>query len=241
MLSMISRGRVRDVLAFVALVATAPGHTRADQKHEPWRDSFTVDRQSLATVGESRYFTLRPGYRLTLEGREHGKPVRLVITVLDETRRVGDVETRVVEERESSGNTPLEVSRNYFAIDNATGDVYYFGEDVDTYKHGKLTGHEGGWHHGSDRARFGLAMPGAPALGSRYYQEQAPGVAMDRAEVVSLTERIATPAGVFEGCLKTKESSPLEPFAKEYKVYAPGVGLVKDGSLVLVAHDLTSK
>jgi hypothetical protein len=163
-----------------------------------------------------------------------------LITVLDETRNVGDVETRVVEERETSGDTPLEVSRNYFAIDKRTGDVYYFGEDVDTYKHGKVAGHEGGWHHGSDRARFGLAMPGSPALGARYYQEQAPGVAMDRAEVVSLTDRLVTPSGAFEGCLKTKESSPLEPLVKEYKVYAPGIGLIKDGSLLLVSHGSAS-
>jgi hypothetical protein len=229
------------LLPFLGLAVIAPGHTRADPKREPWRDSFAVDVRTLATVGESRYFILRPGYRLTLEGQEHGKPVRLVITVLDETRKVGDVETRVVEERETSGDTPLEVSRNYFAIDNRTGDVYYFGEDVDTYKHGRLAGHEGGWHHGQDRARFGLAMPGAPAVGSRYYQEQAPGVAMDRAEVVSLTERIATPAGVFEGCLKTKESSPLEPLVKEHKLYAPGVGVVKDGSLLLVSHESTAR
>jgi len=238
---MSSRVSVGWLLMAFSLAAIAPGHTRADPKSEPWRESFTVDTRTLATVGESRYFILRPGYRLTLEGREHGEPVRLVITVLDETRQVGDVETRVVEERETSGDTPLEVSRNYFAIDNRTGDVYYFGEDVDTYKNGRVSGHEGGWHHGSDRARFGLALPGEATLGSRYYQEQAPGVAMDRAEVVSLTERIATPAGVFETCLKTKESSPLEPLAKEYKVYAPGVGLVKDGSLMLVSYGPSSK
>lgn len=237
----IPRRRTLLALASVVLGAGVPGHTRADPARERWRDSFAVDTRVLATVGESRYFILRPGYRLALEGREHGKPVRLVITVLDETLRVGDVETRVVEERETSGDTPLEVSRNYFAIDNKTGDVYYFGEDVDTYKHGKLAGHEGGWRHGSERARFGLMVPGAPAVGSRYYQEQAPGVAMDRAEIVSLSERIETPAGVFEGCLKTKESSPLEPLAKEYKLYAPGVGLVRDGSLVLVSRDSTSK
>ncbi len=226
------------LVAFVWLAAITPGRTGADQTSGRWQDSFRVDTRELATVGASRYFILQPGYRLTLEGREHGKPVRLVITVLDETRRVGDVETRIVEERETSGDTPLEVSRNYFAIDPRSGDVFYFGEDVDTYKKGKVAGHEGGWLHGSDRARFGLAMPGAPAAGSRYYQEQAPGVAMDRAEVVSVTERITTPAGTFEGCLRTKESSPLEPFVKEYKLYAPGVGLVKDGSLVLVSHDL---
>ena len=232
-----SRAFVGCVTLWVALATVRPGHTLASPKAEPWTTSFEVDTSELATIGGNRYFILRPGYRLTLEGREHGKTVRLVITVLDETKTVGGVATRVVEERETSGDVPLEISRNYYAISTRTNDVFYFGEDVDTYKHGKLTGHEGGWHHGAHSARFGLAMPGAPAVGSRYYQEQAPDVAMDRAQVISLSERVTTPAGVFTECLKTKETSPLEPFAKEGKLYAPGIGLIRDGSLSLVSYD----
>ena len=42
-------------------------------------------------------------------------------------------------------------------------------------------------------------------------------------------------------CLSTSDgapesAAPLEPKTKEYKVYAPGVGLVKDGALVLVSR-----
>ena len=32
-----------------------------------------------------------------------------------------------------------------------------------------------------------------------------------------------------------ERASPLEPLVKESKVYAPGVGLVNDGSLVIVS------
>jgi hypothetical protein len=63
----------------------------------------------------------------------------------------------------------------------------------------------------------------------------APKVAMDRAEIVSVSERVNTPAGAFVNCLKTEESTPLEP-GRESKLYAPGVGLVKDGPLVLVSY-----
>jgi len=73
-------------------------------------------------------------------------------------------------------------------------------------------------------------------IGQRYYQEAAPGVAMDRARVVSVTERGTTPAGTFERCLKTEETTPLEPGDKEYKLYAPGVGLIQDGPLVLISR-----
>ncbi len=125
------------------------------------------------------------------------------------------------------------MSRNYFAIDNATGDVYYFGEDVDMYKNGKVTGHEGAWLSGVNGAKFGLIVPGAPKVGDRYYQESAPKVAMDRAEVVAANAEIKVPAGTFRNCLHTKESSALES-GSEDKYYAPGVGLIKDAEFVLV-------
>jgi hypothetical protein len=43
------------------------------------------------------------------------------------------------------------------------------------------------------------------------------------------------PAGRFDRCLKTRETTPLES-GTEYKHYAPGVGLLQDGGLKLVRH-----
>jgi hypothetical protein len=144
------------------------------------------------------------------------------------------VTTRVVEEREESAGQPLELSRNYFALDPSTGDLYYFGEDVDMYKNGRLSGHDGSWMVGVKGARFGLALPGHPKTGQRYYQEVAPGLAMDRAEIVGVDDRVETPAGTFEHCVHVKESTPLESDSGE-KWYAPGVGLVRDDKAVLVS------
>ena len=36
--------------------------------------------------------------------------------------------------------------------------------------------------------------------------------------------------------MKTKETTPLEPDNTEYKLYAPGVGLIKDSALELVKY-----
>ena len=158
----------------------------------------------------------------------------MIITVLDETRMVDGVETRVVEERETKGGNLIEVSRNYFAISKRTNDVFYFGEDVDIYKDGKVVSHSGAWLSGVNGARFGLFIPGQPSVNARYYQEVAPGVAMDRVEIISLTETVKTPAGEFKNCLKIKETTPLEPGVTDYKYYTPGIGLVQDGSMKLV-------
>jgi hypothetical protein len=159
-----------------------------------------------------------------------------VITVLTETKRVDGVETRVVEERETNNGAPVEVSRNYFAISKRTNAVFYFGEDVDMYKDGKVVNHEGSWLAGVNGARFGLMMPGLPLMRARYQQEVAPPVAMDRAEIVSLTESLRTPAGSFTDVVKIEETTPLEPGTKEYKFFARGVGLLQDGSLKLTRY-----
>ena len=205
--------------------------TRAAEK--PFADKYSVAPDEWTSVCSNAWFILEPGYTLVLEGKEDGKPIRLTITVLDETRRVDGVETRIVEERETMNGQLVEVSRNYFAASKKTQDVYYFGEDVDTYRDGKLTGHGGSWHAGEKGAKFGLMMPGKPQVGQRFYQELAGKVAQDRAEIVSVTESLETPAGKFPNCLKTEETTPLEPGAKEYKAYAPGIGLVQDGELLL--------
>jgi len=197
-----------------------------------WVDRFDVDKKDFVSVGANDYFRLEPGAFLVLEkGKE-----RLVITVLDETRPVDGVETRVVEERETKNGQLVEVSRNFFAFNTADRGVYYFGEEVDIYKNGKVVRHEGAWESGKNGARFGLMVPGRPEAGTRFYQEIAPGVAMDRARIVSVDTSIRTPAGEFKGCLEFVETSPLEPLARDTKIYAPGIGLVRDGSLLLVRH-----
>jgi hypothetical protein len=191
-----------------------------------------VDKANLTDKGSNTYMILEPGYKLTLaDGKD-----TLIITVLDETKVVDGVKTRIVEERETEGGKLSEVSRNYFAVDRTTSDIYYFGEDVATYDaDGKVKNHEGSWLSGVNGARFGLMMPAKPKMGQRFQQEVAPGTALDRAEVVSVTETVKVPAGTFKKCLKTKESSGLEKGVEE-KLFAPEVGLLKDGDFELKSH-----
>jgi len=213
-------------LLFISVLAqTKPADDRS------WISEFQVDKSDLTTIGRNPYFILEPGYALTLEqGTE-----RLRITVLDETRVIDGVETRIVEERETKNDQLVEISRNYFSISRRTSDVYYFGEDVDIYAAGKIVSHEGAWQAGMNGARFGLMMPGSPVMGQRFYQEFAPRVAMDRAEVVALSGKLKTPAGNFNQVLKIIETNPLER-GSEAKYYASGVGLLQDGSLKLVKY-----
>ena len=160
-----------------------------------------------------------------------------MVTVLNETRVIDGVTTRVVEDRESHDGKLVEWTRDYYAIDSVTNDVYYFGEDVDVYRNGKVVGHEGSWMSGEKNAKFGLMMPAKPVVGQRFYQEQAPGVGMDRAEIKSTSSSLATPAGTFANVVYVVENSPLETGSSK-KWYAAGVGPVKDDDMILAKYGM---
>lgn len=205
---------------------------KADKDDVPWTDTFLVEPDELGPTGRNPYFILEPGYFLVLrKGNEE-----LTITVLEETKRVDGVETRVIEEKETKNGKLVEISRNYFAISKRSNSVYYFGEDVDIYEDGKVVSHDGAWLSGVKGAKFGLMMPGTPLVGGRYYNEIAPDVAMDRCAILSMKETVETIAGTFKNCLKIAETNPLEPGKPEYKYYAPGVGLVNDANAELVKY-----
>jgi hypothetical protein len=206
--------------------------TLASQTGKDWRSVFPVDKRTLGVKGSNPYFILTPGYTLSYE---HGKDT-ITDTVLDEPKVVDGVETRVVEDRETKNGQLIELTHDYYAIDSVTNDVYYMGEDVDVYKNGKVVGHEGAWLSGVKGAKFGLMMPAAPKPGQKFYQERAPGVGMDRCEIVSVEERVVTPAGAFEKCIHIHETSALEKGASEDKWFAPGVGPVKDAEMLLVKY-----
>ena len=218
------------ILTFsVACVGDDPG------KDSEWQKDFDLSSCNLVNTGKNQYFILEPGYQLVLQKDEE----TLQITVLNDTKMVDGVLTRVVEEREWDEEEVVEVSRNYFAICEQTKDVFYFGEDVDNYKDGKVDNHDGSWLAGEGENKPGLFMPGTPQEKMKFYTEVAPGVAMDRAEIVSLKETCKTPAGTFASCMKVQEGTALNYLEKEYKYHAPGVGLIQDESLVLIKYGMT--
>jgi hypothetical protein len=194
------------------------------------------------------YFILHPGRELQYNNFQcvsEGKcdeVEELVITILNETRKfklkldgkMKTVNTRILREVETANGQLVEISHNYYAQCDDNQDVYYFGEDVDIYEGGKIVAHDGAWLAGKDGAKPGLIFPGgAFLLGARYFQEVAPGVALDQAEHVAMDLEEKTPAGSFEDCVYIEETTPLEPGHVSKKTYCPGTGLLFDNELEL--------
>lgn len=189
--------------------STSPSSLPA--QNTEFQDTFNLEYCTFDSRGSNTYFILEPGHQSVLEAQENGEIIDLVITVLNETKLVDGIETRVVEERESEDGELVEISRNYFAVCKPTNDVFYFGEDVDDYEDGQIVSHEGAWLAGENNTKAGLFMPGNVQVGMKYYQEFAPGIAEDRAEILSVNDVLAVPAGNFTNVLKVEETNPLEP------------------------------
>src|SRR5262249_41370897 len=105
--------------------------------------------------------------------------------------------------------------------------------------HGVVTGVDGSWESGKGGAVPGVVMPGLFLLGSRYYQEIAPGVALDRAENTRMDLDLEFDlegggTAEYEDCVEVTETTPLEKGDVSLKNYCPGVGLVVDDDFELV-------
>ncbi len=206
-------GAATAILAAPLLVGAA---ATASAAPAPGRFSTTIDNP---------YLPMKPGTRMvyrTTDGDEHG---REVVRVTHRTRVVDGVTVRVVRDRAYVGGDLVEDTRDFYAQDRR-GNVWYFGENTKTLENGTVTSTKGSWLAGVNRAMPGIVMEAHPQVGDRYAQENAPGVAEDRAKVLSLDAHATVPYGSFDSLLKTRDFSPLEPSVVEHKKYLRGVGSI---------------
>ncbi len=154
----------------------------------------------------------------------------ILVEVTDQKKVVQGVTTTVVRDRVWLNDELIEDTDDWYAQDK-DGNVWYFGEDAKNYKDGQLTDRAGSWESGVNGALAGILMWAQPKVGSIYYQEYYKGQAEDVGEVVSLNETVTVPYGTFQGCLKTEDTTALEPDVREYKYYCPGIGVVLEENL----------
>ena len=178
---------------------------------------------------------------LYFAGSEDGNETTVVERLIG-TRNVLGIDCARVRDRVFADGLLLEDTEDWFAQDDA-GNVWYMGEAVVNYEYddnGVLLGtnSNGSWETGLDIAGTGTnAQPGyqLPAIttpGVAYYQEVYPGEAEDMGLTVAPDATVSLPDGsVFTQCLRTLDWNPLDPDGLEYKLYAPGVGLIREESL----------
>ncbi len=186
-----------------------------------------------SSISDNLYFPLMPGTVYTYVGQEVGNGVTELnrIFVTFGTKEILGVQARVVRDTAWVDGVLAEDTDDWFARDTA-GNVWYMGEDTTTFEYddeGNLIGtsKEGSWQAGVDEALPGFIMEANPIVGDNYFQESAPNNgALDQATIISLDETISIDLGTFTDVLQTLETTELDPDAREFKYYAPGVGLI---------------
>jgi hypothetical protein len=189
-------------------------------------EAVEIDPADFTSDIDNPWMPFRIGSRWVYrETDQEGTEQRVEVTVLDETREVMGVETRVVHDVVTEDGELVEDTYDWYAQD-ADGNVWYFGEETKEFENGKVSTTAGSWEAGVDGAHPGILVPGDPEVGMAYRQEYYAGEAEDAAEVLSLEEKVEVPYGKFAGVLMTKEYTPLQPDVLEHKFYARDVGVV---------------
>lgn len=88
--------------------------------------------------------------------------------------------------------------------------------------------HAGSWEAGIDGAKAGYHMLAEPQIENKYWQEYCFNEAEDETEVVERGLAVTVPFGTFTNCIKINEFSAIIPNMQECKIYAPGIGLIKE-------------
>lgn len=185
----------------------------------------------FSTRIDNPYWPMTPGARWIYTEHEGGDVNRVVVEVTDRTKRVASgLTARVVHDVVSRNGEVVEDTLDWYA-QRRDGSVWYLGENTKEYENGKVSSTEGSWEDGVDGAERGLMVPAKPKVGMTYRQEYYAGHAEDKGKVLSLNASASVPAGHYAHVLKTKDFTPLEPTAAEFKYYARGVGPVLSESV----------
>jgi hypothetical protein len=183
-----------------------------------------LDPAGFTTEIDNPYWPISRGKRWVYTSEDE----RIIVTRTNRRKTIEGIDAVVVTDivtQRNGGGGYVEVTKDWYAQD-ADGNVWYLGEDTKEYENGKVASTAGSWEHGVDGAYGGIIMPADPKPGLEYRQEYYKGEAEDVAKVLSLDATAKVPFGTFENCLKTQDTTRLEPDIVEYKYYARNVGPV---------------
>jgi hypothetical protein len=204
------------------------------QKLGPGAYDPVIDPSNFTTTIDNPYFPLVPGTTFTY--LTPNGAIKDVFAVTHDTIVIDGVTCVEVHDSVYSDGVLTEDTLDFFAQDRE-GNVWYFGENTAEFENGLLATIEGSFLSGVNNDKPGIVMKAHPAPGDFYRQEFSLGNAEDYAETLNLNSRVIVPYGRFDNCLKSQETTPLEPDALEDKYYTPGVGNVLTVDLVTGERD----
>lgn len=212
--------------------AQPPGGSSQDAATPTAGSNGEFPEFSDPTAITNPWFPLSQLKSYELVGTEEGKPYKAEIDLLPRTKTIewagGSTEVAVARHRSYLKGELVEIAWDYYAQGD-DGGVWYFGEDVNFYKNGKVVNHEGAWLAGQGGAPPGLLIPGKPRPGQVFWSEDhAEEGIIERDKVIRLDESVKTPEGTSSNGLLVRAIQ--DDGTKEEKTYVRGLGVVLEVS-----------
>jgi hypothetical protein len=222
------------LMAGVAAMSGACSSSNSNSKSQPVDIPFDAANFDPSQMINNRYWPLVPGTSFVFTSRsEDGCEVEL-FEVTNELKNdfpapYDAIVAQEIHDRSwlstacDDNYALIETTRDWYAQDRSAN-IWYFGEDTESYDQATCPSTAGSWAAGVGGAEAGIIMLGEPTPRASYKQEFSSGNAEDMAEVLRLDAAIDGGFGAFSNCLETKETTPLEPKAVEHKFYCPDGG-----------------
>jgi hypothetical protein len=210
-------------IAVVMMIGCSDGGMGSNPFNMPDFESAVFDD---STTINNPFTTLIPGTAFCYKSETEDGTETNEVTVVDTdcNLELAGLKTIVVRDVVRLDGVLTEDTYDFYAQDN-DGNVWYLGEATKTCEDNMT---EGTWNADEPGAEPGIVMLADPMPGNSYQQEFLADVAEDLGKVLRLNANVSVPYGDFEDCLKTEETTPLEPGKIEHKYYArdiaPGIG-----------------
>lgn len=206
--------------------ASPPRRASGSSGYEP-----VLDPANFVSVIDNPYYPLPVGRVLIYKGTRDGQEQIDRVRVTDRTRVLEGITTTAVRDvAKTPDGTLLEATTDWFAQDKQ-GTVWYLGEATKAYNSDGTVDTSGSWLAGVHDGEPGIIMEAHPRVPDAYRQEYLKGEAEDTAWIVHVGGSLTIPYGTVHNVITSLEATVVEPGIYDQKLYAPGLGIVKEHAL----------
>jgi hypothetical protein len=222
--------------AKVVAVLTAAAAAAGVMAGIPWASAGTsahggyepvLNPRDFVRVIDNPYYPLPVGRTLIYRGVRDGQTQTDRVHVTSRTKVIEGITATTVSDVARHNGKLLEKTTDWFAQDKQ-GNVWYLGEDTAAYLANGQIDRSGSWQAGVHDGEPGIIMLAHPQIPDAYRQEFLRGQAEDTAWIVNKGGSVRVPFGVVHHILTSLEFTRLEPGVIDQKIYAPGIGIVRE-------------
>jgi len=222
--------------AKVVAVLTAAAAAAGVMAGIPWASAGTsahggyepvLNPGDFVRVIDNLYYPLPVGRTLIYRGVRDGQTQTDRVHVTSGTKVLEGITATAVSDVARHNGKLLEKTTDWFAQDKQ-GNVWYLGEDTAAYLPNGQIDRSGSWQAGVRDGEPGIIMLAHPQIPDAYRQEFLRGQAEDTAWIVNKGGSVRVPFGVVHHILTSLEFTRLEPGVIDQKIYAPGIGIVRE-------------